>query len=335
MARRSATLLLLVGLLSGGLATAQYGAVPAPVVVTDPAAQSRELAASLDRASTQLEQARTRVQRAETEIEGLEGRRRASESALRSRVRALYRLRRSGLLPFAGGFEAMLGHLGRLERLERIVKTDLRKVAFLKRREDAVREELRAARAELAVAEAQKTALDRQQGLLEQQLGALGYGTVASYTPQLAVAPVPPLPGFGGSAVAEPAIAPPSANGFASLRGRLGMPVPSAVAVRDAVRDDGPGLEFVTAPATAARTVADGRVAYAGTYGSYGRLVIVDHGESFYTVYGGLGRVGVRVGDWVARGASLGEVGPGPHPALFFEVRRGTRTLDPRNWTGL
>lgn len=102
MARRSATLLALLCALSTGLATAQYGAVPAPVVVTDPAAQSRELAASLDRASTQLEQARTRVERAESEIEGLEGRRRASEQALRTRVRALYRLRRSGLLPFAG-----------------------------------------------------------------------------------------------------------------------------------------------------------------------------------------------------------------------------------------
>ena len=81
--------------------------------------------------------------------------------------------------------------------------------------------------------------------------------------------------------------------------------------------------------------VAEGRVAFAGTYGSYGRVVILDHGDSFYTVYGGLGAFAARVGDSVSRGTKLGEVGAAARPAVFFEVRRSTRTLDPRLWTGL
>ena len=82
-------------------------------------------------------------------------------------------------------------------------------------------------------------------------------------------------------------------------------------------------------------TSGPGRVAFAGAYGSYGKVVILDHGDSFYTVYGGLGAFGVRVGDSVSRGTRLGDVAPAQRPAVFFEVRRSTRTLDPRSWTGL
>ena len=83
------------------------------------------------------------------------------------------------------------------------------------------------------------------------------------------------------------------------------------------------------------RAVAAGRVAFSDRYGSYGRLVILDHGDGYYTVYGGLGSVEVRVGDDLSRNARLGSIGTDFTPsALFFEVRKGTRTLEPRAWLG-
>ena len=81
---------------------------------------------------------------------------------------------------------------------------------------------------------------------------------------------------------------------------------------------------------------ADGRVAFSQPYGAYGRMVILDHGNSFYTVYGGLGQSDVQVGDWVGMSTRVGTLAPsGPDAIMFFEVRRGTKSLDARSWLGL
>ncbi|MBC7172748.1 MAG: M23 family metallopeptidase, partial [Polyangiaceae bacterium] len=116
--------------------------------------------------------------------------------------------------------------------------------------------------------------------------------------------------------------------------GRLGSPVRAPAFVRDAVRDDGPGIELVAPAGTPVFAAAEGRVAFARTYGSYGRVVIVDHGGGYYTVYGGLGRIDAQVGDAINAGAPLGTIGSAPEPALFFEVREGSRSLDVRSWLG-
>jgi septal ring factor EnvC (AmiA/AmiB activator) len=125
---------------------------------------------------------------------------------------------------------------------------------------------------------------------------------------------------------------------FARERGNLAIPVSGEFAVRDAQRDesDGPGLEFLARAGTTVRSAAAGRVAFSDIYGSYGRLVILDHGDNYYTVYGGLGNVDVRVGDDLSRSARIGTIASSrSDPSLFFEVRRGTRSLPPRGWLGL
>jgi len=127
-------------------------------------------------------------------------------------------------------------------------------------------------------------------------------------------------------------------SAFARERGNLAPPVSGEFSLRDARREEseGPGLEFLVRPGTAVRSCAAGRVAFSDLYGSYGRLVILDHGDNYYTVYGNLANVEVRVGDDLSKGARIGTVGSGrPDTALFFEVRRGTKALAPRSWLGL
>src|SRR6478735_4815399 len=55
------------------------------------------------------------------------------KSELRERVvrdgRSLYRVSRGGLLPMAGGVEALLGHASRVGRLERLVASEARELA--------------------------------------------------------------------------------------------------------------------------------------------------------------------------------------------------------------
>jgi septal ring factor EnvC (AmiA/AmiB activator) len=64
----------------------------------------------------------------------------------------------------------------------------------------------------------------------------------------------------------------------------------------------------------------------------YGLFVIVDHGERFRTVYGGLGSLDVQVGDAISKSARLGATGSS---TIYFEVRRGRRSQDARSWLGL
>ena len=141
--------------------------------------------------------------------------------------------------------------------------------------------------------------------------------------------------------------APPSApapgGSFARLRRRLGPPVAAPI-----VRDFGrvvdsefqtetfrSGVVFGAARGTPVLAVAAGRVRFAGWFRGYGKLVILDHGEGYFSVCGHLDAIAVEVGTPLPRGAMLGTVGETGSlsgPQLYFEIRRGGEALDPRDW---
>lgn len=80
---------------------------------------------------------------------------------------------------------------------------------------------------------------------------------------------------------------------------------------------------------------ARGRVAYVGYMHRYGLIVILEHEDSHFTLYGHLDTAAVKAGDSVPAGSILGAVGDsGGHDrtGLYFEVRKGTDPLDPRQW---
>jgi septal ring factor EnvC (AmiA/AmiB activator) len=83
------------------------------------------------------------------------------------------------------------------------------------------------------------------------------------------------------------------------------------------------------------RAVYHGRIAFADWLAGMGLLVIVDHGEGYMTLYGYNETVLKNVGDWVAPGdviATVGDSGGQQQTGLYFELRRGTRPVDPRQW---
>lgn len=85
--------------------------------------------------------------------------------------------------------------------------------------------------------------------------------------------------------------------------------------------------QAVTAP-------ADGRVAFAGSFRSYGLLLIIDHGDGYHTVLSGMSRLTVsvdqrvRAGDPVATFGNAGEA----RPRLYVELRRNGRPVNPLLW---
>ena len=95
------------------------------------------------------------------------------------------------------------------------------------------------------------------------------------------------------------------------------------------------GVEFDAAVGDSVRAVAPGQVRFADWFRGYGKLVIVDHGDQYFTVSGHLSEIFVSVGDVVAEGDTIGSAGATGSltgPSLYFEIRRGSRPPDPADW---
>lgn len=92
------------------------------------------------------------------------------------------------------------------------------------------------------------------------------------------------------------------------------------------------GVDIAMPEGTPVNAMAAGRVHIAGWRGSYGLLVVIDHGGSTRTVYAHLSEVRVAEGERVRAGQLIGLSGmtgnaTGPH--LHFEVIRWGRPEDP------
>jgi septal ring factor EnvC (AmiA/AmiB activator) len=251
-------------------------------------------------------------QRVDAEVHGLLTERGATQRRLRSRVNALYRMRRAGLLPLAGGFDALLRHQSRVERLERMVTRDVEALHALQTRITALQAETARLATETERADRELAALRERRGVIE-RVQASAWAAPSVY------------------ADVQPLDAPPSL-GFVHQRGQLPLPVSGSVRLQEAEREGGAGLDVLAPAGVPVRSVAAGRVAYAAPHPTYGRLVIVDHGEGFYTVYGGLGGITASVGQTVAPSSVIGSSAGLP---VFFQVRQGTRPLSAREWLGL
>lgn len=94
------------------------------------------------------------------------------------------------------------------------------------------------------------------------------------------------------------------------------------------------GIEISIAEGRPVRAVHDGTVAFSDQFTGYGNLVIVDHGEAAYSLYGHLESLDVKRGDHVDPQSRMGASGRNPsgNPALYFELRIDSKPVDPLQW---
>ncbi|MFZ5861601.1 MAG: murein hydrolase activator EnvC family protein [Nitrospirota bacterium] len=135
--------------------------------------------------------------------------------------------------------------------------------------------------------------------------------------------------------------APRQGSGLAKLKGRLIWPVQGEVVglfgrhkhPRFGTYVDRKGIDIKVSTQDPIRVVADGTVVYADTLDGYGRVVIVDHGDQYLSLYANADSIRVRAGDDVGAGEPLGEASAaGGVEHMYFELRHGKTPLDPIGW---
>lgn len=308
-----------------------------PGAATEPGADEPSAAAPpLPGPVTEVDRALDELDRQERELKkelaalGREGE--GTHARTIARGRTYVRLARAGLLPVGSGFQALVDHAAKVERVRRALGRDLERERRISERRVEIGRLLEKLKQKRGPLEVQQRALaSARDALLQAQDRELAF--------QRAFESSGPA---GHTAVYGSGVGPSDpgdlARGFAVMKGRLPFPIPGRAELKSARRpgSDGPGIEMRAPRGTPVRAVYQARVAFADDYTGYGKTVILDHGDSYYTVSANLSEVSVKVGDDVTTGARVGSVGDmGQGPMLYFEIRKGTDAVDPAEWFGI
>ena len=157
------------------------------------------------------------------------------------------------------------------------------------------------------------------------------------------VAIVPSEPSRPKTVEAENRYEPVANDGsFGRQKGNLRLPVRGNVSGRYGSPRDGGGTWkglFIKAGAGSdVKAVANGRVVFAEWMRGFGNLLIVDHGDSYLTIYGNNDSLLKQVGQAVKGGetvATVGNSGGNPESGLYFELRHQGQPIDPMKWASL
>ncbi len=315
--------------------------------------QSAEaMGADLRRRRAEASAAREALAESEAAVGGAQRRLSLTEAALRERALALYQAGEHGAMQVLFSATSIRDIVDRAQALQILLDHDQR---LIRRFRDERRELARlrdegarvAERREQAVArlETRRVALRQERAAKREVLEGIRGDrarerSALAELERAARALEETLDRLDRSARPAPATPP---GAFAALQGRLDHPVDGAIA-RDFGRstDDEfhtqlfhKGVDFEAELGTPVRAVAPGRVRFAGWFRGYGRLVILDHGDRFFTVSGHLDRIDVAVGDDLLAADPIGTVGESGSlvgPRLYFEIRRADEALDPSAW---
>jgi len=123
---------------------------------------------------------------------------------------------------------------------------------------------------------------------------------------------------------------------FEKNKGKLPWPVTGSVIAsfgaqihpRYRTKINNNGIDIKVTTASPVKVVAAGKVSYADRFVSYGNLVIVDHGEGYFTLYANLTTLETVANALVSAGTVIGSV----DDYLHFEIRKEGQPLNPKYW---
>jgi septal ring factor EnvC (AmiA/AmiB activator) len=164
------------------------------------------------------------------------------------------------------------------------------------------------------------TELDRA-GDLRARLAALSGPLLRPARPEASRAAVePPRPEPSATAPPVPYMLPVTGRMVAGYGARQGT-------------SESTGLTLAPRPGAQVVAPAAGRVAFAGPYRGYGRIVIIEHANGWTSLVTGLGRTAVAVGETLVAGAPLGNAAQA-EPRITLELRSGGEPVNPLRFVG-
>ena len=135
---------------------------------------------------------------------------------------------------------------------------------------------------------------------------------------------------------------------FSEARGLLPRPVSGEIArdygASDRYGGTSRGISITTRPNAIVVSPADGWVAFAGPFRSYGRLLIINAGGGYYLLLAGMDQINVDVGQFVLAGEPVATMGrsslvspaagaiESDGPVLYVEFRKDGGSVDPGPW---
>jgi septal ring factor EnvC (AmiA/AmiB activator) len=135
---------------------------------------------------------------------------------------------------------------------------------------------------------------------------------------------------------------------FSELQAKLDYPAAGDVLRQfgepDGTGHDSQGVTLATNPGALVTAPSDGWIVFAGTFRSYGRMIILNAGEGYHLVLAGMDRVNVREGQFVVAGEPLAVMGEKrvasvnaltletDKPTLYIEFRKNGKPVDSRPW---
>jgi murein DD-endopeptidase MepM/ murein hydrolase activator NlpD len=141
------------------------------------------------------------------------------------------------------------------------------------------------------------------------------------------------------SAPPPPATTPAPSATLGISGGRFPWPVHGRILASYGSANGGPhneGINIAAPLGTPVRSIDAGTVAYSGNeIKGYGNLVLIKHADGWISAYAHLDGIAVKKGDTVSAGqviAKVGDTGGVGEPQLHFELRRGSKPVDPREF---
>ncbi len=135
----------------------------------------------------------------------------------------------------------------------------------------------------------------------------------------------------------------PPPGSLGTLKGLLDAPVKGKITnffgpfknTRYNVMNFRSGIEFKSDRGEPVQAVFAGKVLFADWFKGYGNMLIIDHGNSYCTLYAHVEELFKQKGDPVETGeviATVGDSGTLSGPGLYFEVRHHGKPEDPQQW---
>ena len=213
-----------------------------------------------------------------------------------------------------------INHRENEQRLNNLLK-DLEKRKAEQRKAEA---EARKKAAEARLAAAEKA---RKEQAAAQQKAEVERAAMSTLTDEDMKLQAPNTQGFTVS----------NANSFSRMQGRLKKPVNGTLAgLFGQDRGDGEvwkGVFYDTVP-TPVSSIASGTVTFAGELEGYGKVVVLDHGDGYVSIYSGLNEIDTAQNYAVNAGSKIGTSGtlPSGETGLYLEVRYNGQVMNPLSW---